>query len=699
MAAAAPWAIFIVAAGVAAAVVAAIARLLASLALRRSHTGPRAPFDICIVTASNPQQASLFREMVARRRARYPPGLRFKFYSDPPGGRVGSGGGTLVALASLVRDELGVRRVDPDTVRAFLASVRVLLIHAGGESRRLPCYVPEGKLFAPVPPIRRLARGAAQPSAAPTAAPAILDLMLDLYLSGRYPWPRPGAGEGAVVLASGDAIVDFDGAALLGGADAAGEPRRRADICGFGCPAPFSQGARHGVFELRAESGGAGGGRLFEVADFHQKAPAARLAARARIPASAAHDAPACAAAEGACALDIGVFELSAEWCAALFGAAAEPLVELRRRGSGEGGGSAEPPTLLEAVERASISFDFYLEAVSACVPRAGGENEYVSLMCAQGSALPMDGMRALYRHLRRFALHAALPPRALFVHFGSLSEYSDACARVLEREARDAGGTARAADRAHVLLVNSDDVRVRTERSPAVVPPAPAASVPPAGAQPNGHASPLPLVEMCSHCTLTLGTQVGARPAPQLLVGLTDFHAPSPIPPGICLDGRRLALAPGRPSVRVVLVYSGADSFKRVAHVKDALFCGRPLLAWLAARGLPAALVLGEAVSARGPRPSPIAPPPGAARAARTASRLPPRRTHPSPSPPCGVAATTACARARRRRAARPLSCGTRPSSAARRAPPTRRSWRATGTRRRRARPRGWTRSSRRRG
>jgi len=59
--------------------------------------------------------------------------LKFIVVHDPPAGRVGSGGGTLHALSQLPDDR------------------STLLIHAGGESRRLPAWAPEGKLFAPVP--------------------------------------------------------------------------------------------------------------------------------------------------------------------------------------------------------------------------------------------------------------------------------------------------------------------------------------------------------------------------------------------------------------------------------------------------------------------------------------------------------------------------------------------------------------------
>ena len=118
--------------------------------------------DTCIITASDARQAEVFKELLDRRikRGLYPREIDFRVYSDPPSGRVGSGGGTVWALLAMLRDEgldltagcaKNAAKENIQEALARLSSRRVLMIHAGGESRRLPCYVPEGKLFAPVP--------------------------------------------------------------------------------------------------------------------------------------------------------------------------------------------------------------------------------------------------------------------------------------------------------------------------------------------------------------------------------------------------------------------------------------------------------------------------------------------------------------------------------------------------------------------
>jgi hypothetical protein len=69
--------------------------------------------------------------------------------SDPAGHKLGSGGGTAHLLAEAWR-QTGAGRSFVD----WLATSRKLLIHGGGQSRRLPSYAPVGKLLLPVPVFR-----------------------------------------------------------------------------------------------------------------------------------------------------------------------------------------------------------------------------------------------------------------------------------------------------------------------------------------------------------------------------------------------------------------------------------------------------------------------------------------------------------------------------------------------------------------
>ena len=73
--------------------------------------------------------------------------------SDPVGSKLGSGGGTAWLLDACRREWA------PDTpLGEWLSREKRILLHAGGQSRRLPGYAPSGKVLTPVP-VFRWARG------------------------------------------------------------------------------------------------------------------------------------------------------------------------------------------------------------------------------------------------------------------------------------------------------------------------------------------------------------------------------------------------------------------------------------------------------------------------------------------------------------------------------------------------------------
>lgn len=69
--------------------------------------------------------------------------------NDPIGHRLGSGGGTTWLLEQCYNNEANGRDFDE-----WLKSERRILLHAGGQSRRLPSYAPSGKILTPVPVFR-----------------------------------------------------------------------------------------------------------------------------------------------------------------------------------------------------------------------------------------------------------------------------------------------------------------------------------------------------------------------------------------------------------------------------------------------------------------------------------------------------------------------------------------------------------------
>lgn len=70
--------------------------------------------------------------------------------SDPVGHKLGSGGGTVWLLEDCFRHEEGT----PSDFMEWLAKDKRILLHAGGQSRRLPSYAPSGKILTPVPIFR-----------------------------------------------------------------------------------------------------------------------------------------------------------------------------------------------------------------------------------------------------------------------------------------------------------------------------------------------------------------------------------------------------------------------------------------------------------------------------------------------------------------------------------------------------------------
>lgn len=98
-------------------------------------------WDYIILTASNEAQAESYREQIEHRieNGRLPAKTHYAVLPDPDGKRVGSGGATLNVLKYIHDREEGFQ------------GKRILVIHSGGDSKRVPQYSACGKLFSPVP--------------------------------------------------------------------------------------------------------------------------------------------------------------------------------------------------------------------------------------------------------------------------------------------------------------------------------------------------------------------------------------------------------------------------------------------------------------------------------------------------------------------------------------------------------------------
>ncbi len=107
---------------------------------KRSYT----QWDYVVLTASNEAQAEAFECQIRYRQERgvLPKNTKFLVISDPDGKRIGSGGATLQVLRVLSEQE---------GFGGNFHGKRVLVIHSGGDSKRVPQYSVCGKLFSPVP--------------------------------------------------------------------------------------------------------------------------------------------------------------------------------------------------------------------------------------------------------------------------------------------------------------------------------------------------------------------------------------------------------------------------------------------------------------------------------------------------------------------------------------------------------------------
>jgi fucokinase len=169
-------------------------------------------WSVCVLTASDERQAAMYRAQLEWRRASglLPRHTRFMVIADPDGQRIGSGGATLRVLDQLA--------AEPDT----LANGRILMIHSGGDSRRLPHCSATGKLFARVP--RVLPDGRAS---------TVFDEFL-IGLSGLSAELPPG-----VLITSGDVLLVFDYLQLS---------FQRGGVIGVAAAAPVEMGLHHGVY-------------------------------------------------------------------------------------------------------------------------------------------------------------------------------------------------------------------------------------------------------------------------------------------------------------------------------------------------------------------------------------------------------------------------------------------------------------------
>lgn len=319
-------------------------------------------WDYLILTASNNLQAAAYEtQLRMRRSAGHLTGVRNALVvADLDGRRIGSGASTLDCLLRVVNAE----RRGTESARDTLSRLRILIVHAGGDSRRLPAYGPAGKIFVPLPGPGR------------DGIPATLfDRLTPSYLSlAGHP-----AARGQVVVTAGDALILFDPASL------------RVPPDGFtmaGCLASPDEAARHGVFCVRGGD---------ELRLYLQK------------PSIEVQRSTGALGPEGRSILDIGVMSFDAEAGGAMLSA-------FGIRPSTDGRLEWAPEMRARILSKGA---DLYREVCCAMGTDATLEH-YIGSARSSGSKWADDEFAALFPGLRGFPVYVRVVPSCRFLHFGS---------------------------------------------------------------------------------------------------------------------------------------------------------------------------------------------------------------------------------------------------------------------------------------
>ncbi|XP_078447858.1 L-fucokinase/GDP-L-fucose pyrophosphorylase isoform X2 [Wolffia australiana] len=196
------------------------------LRLSERNPGRAPPWDVILLTAASPRQAELFQWQLrrAKRMGRIAESTVTLAVSDPDGARIGSGAATCHALAKLaahlarlglvqeVLDEEKEHSNDlseaesdlmPMSAMKFLAKSHILLLHAGGDSKRVPWANPMGKVFLPLPYL------AADDPDAPV--PLLFDHILAISSCARQAFNN----EGGIFIMTGDVLPCFDASMMV----------------------------------------------------------------------------------------------------------------------------------------------------------------------------------------------------------------------------------------------------------------------------------------------------------------------------------------------------------------------------------------------------------------------------------------------------------------------------------------------------
>lgn len=191
------------------------------LRLSARHPSRVRTWDAIVLTAASPEQAALYEWQLVRAK-------RMGFIADstvtlavpdPDGARIGSGAATLHAISTLARHLLRVGLIphevsaptneltyDSEALQLIVDAFtkwHILLLHAGGDSKRVPWANPMGKVFLPLPYL------AADNPDGPV--PLLFDHILAVSAGARQAFKN----EGGIFIMTGDVLPVFDASTVV----------------------------------------------------------------------------------------------------------------------------------------------------------------------------------------------------------------------------------------------------------------------------------------------------------------------------------------------------------------------------------------------------------------------------------------------------------------------------------------------------
>ena len=324
-------------------------------------------WDYVILTASNEHQAAGFRAQLEQRKAAgfLPKRTHFAVVPDEGGKRVGSGGATLGVL----------RYVAQHTGRSDFAGLRILVIHSGGDSKRVPQYSALGKLFSPVP--RELTDGRTS-------------TLFDEFLISMASVPSR-VREGMLLL-SGDVLLLFNPLQINYSGDGAAAISFKEDV---------QTGKNHGVF-LRGEDG--------TVSKFLHKQSEEDLRRQGAVNESGKVD------------IDTGAVIFSADMMAALYGLISENGVYSEERFS----------EFVNETVRLSLYGDFLYPLAQASTLEQFQKEKPEGSFCPELTKARI----AVWNALRPYRMKLLRLAPAKFIHFGTTREILKLmCSQIREYE------------------------------------------------------------------------------------------------------------------------------------------------------------------------------------------------------------------------------------------------------------------------